>query len=157
MAAFRATLEEVLEANLVLHVRDISHPASDEQTSAVEEVLNELFDGEGWAEHSLEVRNKIDLLDEDCRPEEQSSDGHAYVSAHNGEGVDALLEHIDQQLDAQLTTVATLTIPTADGKAYAWLHAHGQVLEKRLEEDEYVMEMRMAEAKLAQFHQLFNV
>ena len=157
VAAFRATLEEVLEANLVLHVRDISHPASDEQTSAVEEVLNELFDGESWAEHSLEVRNKIDLLDENCRPEEQSSDGHAYVSAHNGEGVDALLEHIDQQLDAQLTTVATLTIPTADGKAYAWLHAHGQVLEKRLEEDEYVMEMRMAEAKLAQFHQLFNV
>ena len=169
VAAFRATLEEVLEADIMLHIRDISHPDSAGQKQAVEDVLGELFVGDDWRHHVIEVGNKMDLLESrhprlargsgasSVTPEipAQGGDDALYISAHTGEGVDALLAHIDQVLDAQLTTQTTLTIPVSDGRAYAWLHAHGQVLTKQLEDDHYVMDLRIPPARLAQFHQEF--
>jgi GTP-binding protein HflX len=128
VAAFRATLEEVLEADLILHVRDISHPETAEQAQDVAEILTSLGVGEDTPQ--IEVWNKLDLVHASQR-EALLAQGTQRprvlpVSALTGEGVDKLLTLITATLDADRTE-AELLIPFSDGRRRAWLHEQNVV------------------------------
>jgi GTPase len=134
IAAFRATLEEVLEADIVLHVRDVSHAETDAQATDVGRVLAELgFDDERRA-RMIEVWNKIDLLDPEARAKRQAQarrrDTCVMVSAATGEGLPELLQMIEDRLGAG-EAVYDVVLDPADGKGQAWLHERGEVLARR--------------------------
>ncbi len=122
VASFRATLEEVLAADLILHVRDISHENSAEQAQDVNEILTSL--GVEDDRPMFEVWNKIDLLEGDQRNQidllSQSSEDIQAVSSITGEGLDALLEEITQRLDGK-KSVVELVLPYSEGRKRAWL------------------------------------
>jgi GTP-binding protein HflX len=128
VAAFRATLEEVNEARILIHVVDISHVNADEQVAAVEEVLEELGAG---GKPVVTALNKIDLLDPN-EPDEQErleQARQAYpsavaISAQSGEGIDRLLNMIDTVLFQQMVDVNVL-IPYARGELVSLFHEHG--------------------------------
>ena len=133
VAAFRATLEEVGEADLILHVRDISHPGSAEQRRDVHAVLAEMGLEQKVKAGLVEVHNKLDLLSpaERGRLEaaaEQNSASVA-VSALRGEGLDPLLALIERELSRD-RRIVTLKIGLADGATIAWLYRHGDVLNR---------------------------
>jgi len=138
VAAFRATLEEVLAADLVIHVRDIAHDDSEAQKTDVEEVLRDLGIETEGQNNLMEALNKTDLLD----PAERAAvfaraarnPDLAAVSALTGEGMDALLEAIDRRLAAS-RRVYRYRLGPADGAAIAWLYDHGEVIE-RVEADD---------------------
>ncbi|MEM9060206.1 MAG: GTPase HflX [Pseudomonadota bacterium] len=133
IAAFRATLEEVLEADLVVHVRDIANARTDAQKSDVDAVLKDLGLGDEALAGMLEVLNKTDLL---C-PEDLSSvenrvaraPGLLSLSAVSGDGMQALLSEIDSKL-FPVNLLSNLRIDHADGRAVAWLYEHGHVLDR---------------------------
>ncbi len=128
VAAFRATLEEVLDADLIVHVRDISHPQTEEQAQDVMAILQSL----GVAEEAplIEVWNKIDLLDADARDTVLTQAGRTddlyAISAVSGEGLDALLAAIPDKLKDPRTE-DRLSLPFADGRQRAWLFEQGVV------------------------------
>ena len=141
VAAFRATLEEVIEADLILHVRDVSHADADAQSLDVEQVLKQL----GIAPHDgarlVEVWNKIDRLDRDAgislrnRAERKPAERHpVLVSALSGEGMDRLATEIEARLAARRVTL-DLVIDAADGAGVSWLHRHTEVMTKVLRDD----------------------
>lgn len=135
VAAFRATLEEVTGADIILHVRDIANPASAAQRQEVLGVLAELgvIDGEGGDSRIpiLEVWNKSDLLSEERRNELAAAaagdDSIVILSALTGEGTELLLEHLGSIL-TEGAHVHSFVLPASDGQRIAWLHAHGEVL-----------------------------
>jgi GTP-binding protein HflX len=135
VAAFRATLEEVVGADLVLHVRDISHPGTEAQRHDVERVLTALgIDAEAEDGRVLEVWNKADRLSGAERADAERSilrHGHraVLVAARTGEGVEALLEAVDRRLGAR-DEVLTVEVPAGHGRLLSWLHAHAEVLEE---------------------------
>jgi GTP-binding protein HflX len=153
VAAFRATLEEVLEADVILHVRDMSHEDAEAQQHDVELVLGQLGIDPEATDTIIEVWNKIDRLDEAARenlaniasrrPPERPC---LLVSAHTGEGVDALLQAIEDRLAAARTTL-DLTIDAADGAGISWLHRNAEVLSKELHEGHYDMTVRVDATK----------
>ncbi|MBL4927480.1 GTPase HflX [Fuscibacter oryzae] len=128
VAAFRATLEEVLEADLVLHVRDISHPESAEQAADVADILSSL--GMDKAVPMFEVWNKLDLVDpgqhEALAVQAANREGVFPISALTGEGLPALLDTISAAFDEEKSE-RDLTLGFADGKRRAWLHQEGVV------------------------------
>ncbi len=128
VAAFRATLEEVRDADLIVHVRDISHPLSTEQAADVEAILQSL--GVAEAAPRIEVWNKIDLVSAPAREALQAqaarSDGVHLVSAATGEGIGGLLEAMDARLRDPVTE-EEIALPFSSGRARAWLHAEGVV------------------------------
>lgn len=136
VAAFRATLEEVLEADLILHVRDISHPETAEQSADVNDILTSL--GVKKTVPLLEVWNKLDLVDpsqhEALAVQAGNRAGVYPVSALTGEGVAALLDAISQAFDEEKTE-RLLTLGFAEGKRRAWLHGEGVVLSEEQTED----------------------
>lgn len=152
VAAFRATLEEVANADLILHVRDAAHPDSTAQRADVISVLDGMVrDGtldEGWQERSFEVLNKADLLggvDEVAvRP------GDVPVSALDGTGLDALRARIDARL-AQSMVLADYRIPLADGAALAWLYRHGEVVSRDDDDEAIAVQVRLLPADQARF------
>ena len=133
IAAFRATLEEVIEADIIVHVRDIAHPDTLAQRNDVHAVLKELGLGEAVEGGMIEARNKIDLLD----PEErrrlaniaEREGGSVLLSASTGSGCDELLSMIDARL-AEGRRIIDVTIDLSDGATMAWLYSHGEVLER---------------------------
>ena len=135
VAAFRATLEEVTAADIVLHVRDIANPDTAQQKREVLAVLNDLgvVDemGEGAEAPLIEVWNKWDLLDEEDRHElvgvAESDPDIVPISAMNGYGVEALRDRLSAKL-TEGARVHEYTLPASDGARIAWLHAHGEVL-----------------------------
>lgn len=140
VAAFRATLEEVLDADLIVHVRDISHAETEEQARDVTAILTSL----GVAETAplIEVWNKIDKLDDDRRDavETQSArtDDLFAVSAVTGEGMDALLVAISEHLkDPRREEVIKLTF--AEGRQRAWLFEQGIVTNEAMTDDGYTL------------------
>jgi GTP-binding protein HflX len=154
VAAFRATLEEVISADLIVHVRDISHPDTDAQRSDVEKVLKEIGAGEAAGQARLEAWNKIDLLDAEeadrVRAEAARREDVVLLSALTGQGVDDLLECAGNHLrkGAKLRTVA---LPVGEGEAIAWLHAHGEVVSLHTEGLETIVEVRMSDSDWARF------
>ena len=135
VAAFRATLEEVTEADLILHVRDIANPDSAAQKRQVLEVLGELgvIQGEGGESlvPILELWNKWDLLTDERRDELVALAAQdptvLPISAETRFGIEAMLERVGRLL-TEGARVHSFTIPASDGQRIAWLHAHGEVL-----------------------------
>lgn len=140
VAAFRATLEEVIEADLILHVRDIAHPETDAQARDVESVLAELgIDLAPADSHILEVWNKIDLLGPIPREEAEAAarfrvGGPVLISATTGEGLDVLLAAIDDRLGVG-DEVLALVVPATAGRLIHWLHENSHVLGRAAGED----------------------
>jgi GTP-binding protein HflX len=154
VAAFRATLEEVISADVIIHVRDISHPDSDAQCEDVEQVLTDLgLAGEGQPPR-IEAWNKIDALSNDERErilaEASRKEDVVALSALTGEGVDALLEAVSEHLRTG-SSVRTVTLPASDGEAIAWLHANGEIVEQTTRELETELEVRLSDADWARF------
>ncbi|MFP5479517.1 MAG: GTPase HflX [Alphaproteobacteria bacterium] len=155
VAAFRATLEEVLSADLILHVRDISHPETVEQAADVADILTSL--GVGEETPQIEVWNKLDLVD----PSQREALGAQAaqrprvlpVSALTGEGVDRLLTLITATLDADRTE-ARLTIPFDQGRKRAWLHDQNIVQQETEGEDGWHLTVRWTPRQAARWKSL---
>ncbi|MCA2010643.1 GTPase HflX [Cereibacter sphaeroides] len=126
VAAFRATLEEVLEADLILHVRDIAHPETEAQADDVETILRDL--GVGKDVPRLELWNKIDLLPDDDgqRTVAQRREGVIAASALTGEGLPELIEAMGRAMGDE-RRIETVVIDHGEGKARAWAYAEGIV------------------------------
>ncbi|MGE3915409.1 MAG: GTPase HflX [Hyphomicrobiaceae bacterium] len=139
VAAFRATLEEVIGADLVLHVRDISHAESEAQAADVMAVLADLgVPTEGPSAHILEVWNKIDRLPPEAREEvvhaaRRNAAPPVLVSAVTGEGVPELLAAIDQRLSST-DVLVDVTVPPEDGRLLAWLYENAEVVAREADE-----------------------
>ncbi|KEO87210.1 GTPase HflX [Erythrobacter sp. JL475] len=134
VAAFRATLEEVIGADIICHVRDMSNPAHAAQKKQVMEVLADLgvVDSEtGISEIPIvEVWNKADLIDDETLDElRAAAEGHSAVllSATTGEGMDDLAATLAGMLTSKAHELI-ITLPVSDGRRLAWLHAHGEIL-----------------------------
>ena len=156
VAAFRATLEEVLEADILLHIRDASHPDTEAQRQDVEGVLKSLFATDTLPDSLLEVMNKIDRLP----PEEKEaleSKKLIMISAITGEGVPELLARIAQEIESRFYTPAEYRIPTSDGKSMAWLHAHGKVVEQQVEEGYIHVRVQLSPENIRRFEQMQHV
>ena len=152
VAAFRATLEEVTEADIIVHVRDAHHPDSAAQKADVLAVLRDLGLEALVEEGLIEVMNKTDLLEPSARAalsnrvERRNTDTVA-LSAATGEGCDRLLQLIDGRLDAGLRAVR-LDVPLSDGRTLAWIYAHGEVLGRRDDGEAAHLSVRLSEADL---------
>ncbi|MEN0074241.1 MAG: GTPase HflX [Paracraurococcus sp.] len=157
--AFRATLEEVAAADIILHVRDAAHPDSAAQRADVLGVLREMASGphaaldEGWERRVVEVLNKADLLGGvGAVPGLEEQDGAVAVSALTGEGLDALRAALDARLSAGMETV-DYAIPASDGARLAWLYRHGEVLERNDGDADVRVTVRLSPADRARFEQ----
>lgn len=155
VAAFRATLEEVLEADLILHVRDIAHPETEEQAEDVGEILESLGVDEDVP--LFEVWNKIDLLAPPLREallvQDARTPGVHAVSAITGEGLDALLAAIGEALDEERLE-ETIALPVSDGRRRAWLHEAGVVLTEETGEEAFNLSVRWTARQRAAFRAL---
>lgn len=125
VAAFRATLEEVLEADLILHVRDISHPETSEQAADVQDILTAL--GVKESVPLIEVWNKLDLLPPDQMERLGARQNVVPISALTGAGIAALTEAISTAFD-QIKTEAEVVLGFDQGRARAWLHSENLIL-----------------------------
>ncbi len=138
VAAFRATLEEVLQADLILHVRDVAHPDSDAQREDVLGVLSDLGVSTEHQHRALEVLNKIDLLEPDARQHLDNvvarDPNQIAVSAVTGENLDGLRKAIEERLGST-REVIDVDVPLADGATIAWIYEKGVVQERLDEED----------------------
>ena len=135
VAAFRATLEEVLEADIIAHVRDAAHLETEAQKSDVLKVLAELGVEPGRDRPFVEILNKIDLLEPGIRAGLQEravarADAPAAVSALTGEGLEVLLRRFESVLTGG-NIVLRLELSPSDGEGLAWVYRHGRVLERR--------------------------
>ncbi|MEQ1576702.1 MAG: GTPase HflX [Hyphomicrobium sp.] len=153
VAAFRATLEEVIEADLILHVRDIAHRETEAQARDVDKVLGDLgIDMQKADGHILEVWNKIDLfepeqLEEALKAARFEERRPALVSAITGEGLELLSALIDQRLGIS-DEILNLVIPAREGRLISWLHENADVLERSSDaEGDVVMRVRVATEK----------
>ncbi len=162
--AFRATLEEVQMADVILHVRDVAHPETGAQKESVEATLADL----GIASDDVrlvEVLNKADLVPEIERSDlnaawdrQDGAPGQArtvVVSALTGTGIDVLLGLLDARL-AERSQVYTITLRLDDGAALAWLYRNGKILERRDEEAQAVLRVVLDEADFGRFSGRFG-
>ncbi len=144
VAAFKATLEEVVSADLLIHVRDMAHIDSEAQREDVEAVLTDIGVDEGTPR--IEAWNKIDLLDDEQRAELQrraaGRDDVALLSAMTGEGVPAFVDFVAARL-TRAHRRYRVALDIADGAGAAWLHAHGEVLDQWFEDSQAIYEVRM--------------
>jgi GTP-binding protein HflX len=152
VAAFRATLEEVTEADIVVHVRDAHHPDSEAQRNDVLNVLVDLGLDQPVEEGLIEALNKIDLLDPATRQSLQQQKlrnlQNIALSAATGEGCDGLLELIERRLESD-TRVVRLDIPLTDGKTLAWIYQRGEVLGRRDDNEAAHISARLPEDDIA--------
>jgi GTP-binding protein HflX len=144
VAAFKATLEEVVSADLLIHVRDVAHPDSEAQRADVESVLTEI--GVDEATPRIEAWNKLDLLDEAAREERLAEAARredvVAISALTGEGVDQFADLVATRLTSGHRRYR-IALDPADGAGAAWLHQHGEVLDQSIEDGRAVYEVRM--------------
>lgn len=163
VAAFRATLEEVIEANVILHVRDVSHEDTTAQSRDVEKVLGELGI-EASDLRLIEVWNKIDCLDNGGRAQlfnlanrQPLGRRPVPVSALSGEGIDHLVQAIEARLAENRQTVE-IAINPADGAGLSWLYRHSEVLEKHMRDDgQLAVTVRAGPDKAAQVRARFAI
>ncbi len=155
VAAFRATLEEVLAADIICHVRDISHAESEEQAQDVRDILTSL--GVAKDTRTFEVWNKLDLLPEDAaeavRLRAERDDDVLAISAISGEGLDALQTIVAEALQGAIRE-ADLSLTFAEGKKRAWLFEQEIVETERQTDDGFEMTVRWSAAQEAQYQRL---
>jgi GTPase len=154
VAAFRATLEEVIEADVILHVRDISHAESDAQAEDVDQVLRQLGIDDARRANMIEVWNKSDALDPLARAQRETSvtrkQNCVLLSALQGEGIPALLKRIETML-AKSSVSYKISLDPADGRGAAWLYEHGEVLAKSMSKSGKLMiQVRLDEDRAGQ-------
>jgi GTPase len=160
ISAFRATLEEVLAADVILHVRDISHEDSEAQSKDVEAILGELGVAVG-AERVIEVLNKLDRLEPEHRTvvlDEENTDASKplAVSALTGEGIERLLDAIETRL-AEGRSVLEIELESADGRGLHWLYENTEVMARKNSEDGRTqLKVRVAADKLARVTERFG-
>jgi GTPase len=143
LAAFRATLEEVQQAAVILHVSDVSNPHHAEQDAEVEKVLVQL----GMNDRPrLHVFNKIDRLDPETRKAMSTGNGTVYVSALEGTGLDQLLRRVDETMPVDPVQRMRLSIPLADGRKLALVHGLGRVLHSELRDSNLVIDAEVPES-----------
>jgi GTP-binding protein HflX len=159
VAAFRATLEEVTTADIIVHVRDMSHPDSEAQAEDVAHVLAEIGatgeDAEGQTGAPIiEAWNKVDALDAEAaatlRAEAARRDDAVVLSALTGEGVDDLRRAISDRL-SRGARIRTVRLPAGDGAAIAWLHQHGEVLANEAGGEIVSLDVRISDVDWARF------
>ena len=157
IAAFRATLEEVREADLLVHVRNMAHPDREAQQEDVEDVLTSLGLGEEGAPPRIEAWNKIDLLSGDERSrlieEARRREDVVPISAVTGDGLDALRERMAECLRSN-EQIHEVRLPASAGDRIAWLHARGEVLEQTLDHDEVQLSVRLSPDNWARFQSM---
>ncbi len=155
VAAFRATLEEVLAADLILHVRDIAHPETEGQADDVRTILTEL--GIDEDRPLLEVWNKIDQLDPDARETAETiaarRDDVFLTSAVTGEGMDTLLAIIPAHVQEPMTT-ENLVLAYAEGRKRAWLFEQDVVDDEKQAEDGTHLTVTWSATQKARFAKL---
>jgi GTP-binding protein HflX len=164
VAAFRATLEEVIEADVILHVRDVSHEDAEAQQHDVEDVLRQLGVEAEQGNRVIEVWNKIDRLGAADRERlmnlagrQDSAERPVLVSAITGEGVDRLTDAVEARI-AQNRTVIELVLDSADGAGLSWLHRNTEVLLRTDRDDgKVVMNVRADPAKVEVVRAKFGV
>ena len=153
VAAFKATLEEVVSADLLIHVRDIAHPDTEAQRVDVETVLAEI--GVDETTPRIEAWNKLDLLDADPRAEllgeAARRDEVVALSALGGEGAHDLIAQLSARLTAGHRRYVVVLDP-ADGAGAAWLHSHGEVLNQEQGEDGIAYDVRLAPTDYDRFN-----
>ncbi len=153
--AFRATLDEVREADLILHVRDIASPSSESQRADVLKVLAQIDAGEGSGKAIVEVWNKSDLVSPEEVGELQALSlrrGAAMVSARTGQGLEGLIEIINSRLNDHPEMALTLRID--DGEGLAWLYRHGRVIAREDGGDRVRVRARLDMKALNRFVQI---
>jgi GTP-binding protein HflX len=154
VAAFRATLEEVQSADIILHVRDIAHPDTEAQKADVEAILKDLGIDPETDPRVVEVLNKIDLLEQSDLASLQArtdrSPAAVPVSAVTGEGLERLLAVLDQHRTAN-RQVVDVDVDLTDGATLSWLYARGEVLDRRDDEAQAHLRVSMEPAHLARF------
>ena len=152
VAAFRATLEEVTEADIVVHVRDAHHPDSEAQRGDVLNVLTELGLDEPVEHGLIEAMNKADLLDPATRTalgnQQLRNSQSVVLSAATGEGCDALIELIDRRFENEYR-VMRLDIPLTDGKTLAWIYGRGEVIGRRDDNEAAHISVRLSEEDIS--------
>jgi GTP-binding protein HflX len=154
VAAFRATLEEVISADLIIHVRDISHRDTDAQRADVEQVLKEIGAAGENGQPMIEAWNKTDLLGHDgaasIAEEATRKPDVIPISARSGEGVDALVRTAAERL-REGSKLRQFSLPSGAGEAMAWLHANGEVVDQQADEVETAYQVRLSDADWARF------
>ncbi|MCW6509325.1 GTPase HflX [Lichenifustis flavocetrariae] len=161
VSAFRATLEEVVSASVILHVRDISHPDTRAQSEDVGAILLELGINANDHGRIIEVWNKLDLLDEQQRQERLSVldsvaavDRPVLISALTGEGCAALLDRIEEHLATEKSTF-DLVLDASDGAGLHWLYEHCEVLGREDQDAVITLNIRVASVILDRFKHRF--
>ena len=154
IAAFRATLEEVREADLLVHVRNMAHPDREAQREDVEDVLASLGLAEEGAPPRIEAWNKVDLLEEEARnrliEEARRREDVVPISAVTGEGIDELRDRVAKCLRTG-EQVHEVRLSVSAGEKLAWLHARGEVLEQALDHDQIRLSVRLSPDNWARF------
>lgn len=154
IAAFRATLEEVREADLLVHVRNMAHSDREAQREDVEDVLKSLGLAEEGAPPLIEAWNKIDLLSGEERSrlteEARRREDVVPISAVTGEGLEALRERMSECL-RKGEEVHQIRLPASAGEKIAWLHARGEVIEQSLDHDQVQLSVRLSPDNWARF------
>ncbi len=158
--SFRATLEEVGEADLILHVRDIASADTEAQAKDVEEVLKQIEQPEGKPRRILEVWNKTDLLDAEAREAVEgqaarSGNTAVAVSAWTGEGIERLRQAITDLIDDDPET--ELILDPSQGEALAWLYEHGRVTARDTDEEgRMLLTVRLDPQAMGRFERQFQ-
>lgn len=155
VAAFRATLEEVNSADLILHIRDIAHPDTEAQSADVADVLDEILGDEAEGRPPvIEVWNKLDMLNAEDRAfveaEAIRRDDVILVSALTGEGVDALQSLAGRRLTTS-HRLRHIKVPVGDGASLAWLNAHGEVVSSKVGKSLMTVDVRLSEADYGRY------
>ena len=154
IAAFRATLEEVRSADLLVHVRNMAHPDSEAQRDDVDDVLKSLGLAEEGAPPRIEAWNKLDLVSGEERDrlveETKRKDDAVPISALTGEGLEALLERMAERLRSG-EQIHEIRLSATQGERIAWLHARGEVLEQEVDHDEIRLSVRLSPDNWARF------
>jgi GTP-binding protein HflX len=154
IAAFRATLEEVREADLLVHVRNMAHPDREAQREDVEDVLASLGLAEEGAPPRIEAWNKVDLLSGEERErlleEARRREDVVPISAVTGEGLDNLRERMAECLRSG-EQIHQIRLPASAGSKIAWLHSRGEVLNQKVEQDQVELSVRLSPDNWARF------
>lgn len=158
VAAFRATLEEVREADILLHVRDFSHPDSDAQRDDVLAVLRDLgIEEKKLEDQTIEILNKIDLMEDQGNLDIPSGKGRRIgVSALTGAGCANVLAMLDDAIGAEDIT-RTFELDISDGEALAWLYQHGRVMDRQDRETDILVRVQLAPVDAERFDARFGV
>ena len=154
IAAFRATLEEVASADLIVHVRNMAHPDREAQRDDVEDVLTSLGLAQEGAPLRIEAWNKVDLLSREDRErldeEAKRREDVVAISAVAGDGLDNLRECMAEKLRSG-EQVHLVRLPAREGGKIAWLHSRGEVIDQKLDDDELELSVRLSPDNWARF------